>query len=261
MDLSEPFVCVCIPTYNEAGTIGEVISRIEELEGLRKAIVVVDDRSGDGTSEIVGKLMAEHGNIRLIEREGKLGLGSALVEGFEAALRSTPVPRYIVSMDADLSHDPSDIPGLVWACDRDTLVIGSRYVKGGEVRGWTPWRRAVSWGANLLARYLGGLPVRDCTSGFRCYGSDLVRDIIGDVTGEGYDFQIEALVDSLRLGYRVIEHPISFRDRQSGKSKLGAGEYLKFLAMVASSMRMSRAEAGMASIKDRTGRRAPVPAG
>ena len=237
MDLLEPCVCVCIPTYNEAGTIGEVISRIEELEGLRKAIVVVDDGSGDGTSEIVRKLMAEYGNIRLIEREGKMGLGSALVEGFEAALRSTPVPGYIVSMDADLSHDPSEIPGLVWACDSDTLVIGSRYVKGGEVQGWTPWRRAVSWGANLLARYVGGLPVRDCTSGFRCYGSDLVRDIVGSVTREGYDFQVDSLMNAVRKGYKVREHPISFRDRGAGESKLGAEEYLRFLALMFTRLR------------------------
>lgn len=261
MDSSEPSVCVCIPTYNEAGTIGEVISRIEGLEGLRKAIVVVDDNSGDGTSEIVRRLMEEYGNIRLIEREGKLGLGSALIEGFKEALRLKPVPGYVVSMDGDLSHDPSEIPGLVRSCDNCAMTIGSRYVKGGEIQGWTMWRRAVSGGANLLARYLGGLPVRDCTSGFRCYSSQLVWDIIGSVTGEGYDFQIDALVNSLRLGYRVMEYPISFKDRQNGKSKLGAREYLKFLAMVVSSMQMSRAEAEMASIKDRMERRTPIPAG
>lgn len=238
MDSSEPCVCVCIPTHNEAGTIGEVISRIEGLEGLRKAIVVVDDSSGDGTSEIVGKLMAEYGNIRLIERHGKLGLGSALVEGFEAALRSTPAPGYIVSMDADLSHDPSEIPGLVWACDRDSLVIGSRYVEGGEIHGWTPWRRAVSWGANLLARYVGGLHVMDCTSGFRCYGSDLVRDIVGSVTREGYDFQVDALMKAVRKGYKVREHPISFREREAGESKLGAEEYLRFLTLMFSRSRL-----------------------
>ncbi|NQT09009.1 glycosyltransferase, partial [Candidatus Bathyarchaeota archaeon] len=98
MDSSEPSVCVCIPTYNEAGTIGEVISRIEGLEGLRTVIVVVDDNSGDGTSEIVRRLMGEYGNIRLVEREGKLGLGSALIEGFEEALRLKPVPNFVVSM-------------------------------------------------------------------------------------------------------------------------------------------------------------------
>ncbi len=237
MDSSEPSVCVCIPTYNEAGTIGEVISRIERLEGLRKTIVVVDDNSSDGTSEIVRRLMREYGNIRLIERGGKLGLGSALIEGFEEALSLKPVPRYVVSMDGDLSHDPYEIPGLVRSCDRGAMIIGSRYVKGGEVQGWTMWRRAVSGGANLLARYLGRLPVRDCTSGFRCYSSDLVKDLIGSVTREGFDFQIDTLMNAVRMGYQVREHPISFRDREAGESKLGLGEYLNFLILVFSRLR------------------------
>ena len=237
MDSSEPSVCVCIPTYNEAGTIGEVISRIEGLEGLRKAIVVVDDNSGDGTSEIVRRLMEEYGNIRLIEGGEKLGLGSALIDGFEEALRLKPVPGYVVSMDGDLSHDPYEIPGLVRSCDQGSMIIGSRYVKGGEIQGWTMWRRAVSGGANLLARYLGRLPVRDCTSGFRCYSSDLVKDLIGSVTREGFDFQIDTLMNAVRKGYQVREHPISFRDREAGESKLGLGEYLNFLILVFSRLR------------------------
>jgi len=237
MDSAEPVVCVCIPTYNEAGTIGEVISRIEGIEGLRKSIVVIDDNSSDGTSQIVRGMMGEHGNIRLVERRGKLGLGSALIEGFEEALRLKPTPRYVVSMDGDLSHDPKDIPGLVRSCDHGAMSIGSRYVEGGEVQGWTLWRRVVSGGANLLARYLGGLPVRDCTSGFRCYSSDLVKDLIGSVTREGYDFQIDALINAVRKGYQVREHPISFRDREVGESKLGLGEYLDFLALVLSRLR------------------------
>ena len=237
MDSSEPSVCVCIPTYNEAGTIGEVISRIEGLEGLRKEIVVVDDNSGDGTPEIVRRLMGEYGNIHLIEREGKLGLGSALIEGFKEALKIKPVPNFVVSMDGDLSHDPYEIPGLVRSCDNCATIIGSRYVKGGEIQGWTTWRRAVSGGANLLARYLGGLPVRDCTSGFRCYSSDLVKDLIGSVTREGFDFQIDTLMNAVRKGYQVREHPISFRDREAGESKLGLGEYLNFLILVFSRIR------------------------
>ena len=106
MDPSEPTVCVCIPTYNEAGTIGELICGIQGLKGLRKSIVVIDDNSGDGTPEIVRGLMLEHGNIHLVEREGKMGLGSSLIRGFEEALRIKPAPTYVVSMDGDLSHDP-----------------------------------------------------------------------------------------------------------------------------------------------------------
>ncbi len=237
MDSSEPSVCVCIPTYNEADTIGEVISRIEGLEGLRKEIVVVDDNSGDGTPEIVRRLMGEYGNIRLIEREGKLGLGSALIAGFEEALRLKPVPGYVVSMDGDLSHDPHEILGLVRSCDNCAMSIGSRYVEGGEVQGWTMWRRAVSGGANLLARYLGRLPVRDCPSGFRCYSTVLVKDLIGSVTRNGFDFQIDTLMNAVRKGYQVREHPISFRDREAGESKLGLAEYLNFLILVFSRLR------------------------
>lgn len=205
---------------------------------MKKSIVVVDDNSGDGTPGIVRGLMEEYGNIRLVEREGKLGIGSALVRGFEEALRVTPAPAYIVSMDGDLSHDPGEIPGLVRSCGHDALAIGSRYVEGGEVQGWNLWRRAVSGGANLLARFLGGLPVRDCTSGFRCYSSDLVEDLIGCVTRDGYDFQIDALMNAVRMGYRVREHPIRFRDREAGESKLGLGEYLSFLMLIMSRLRL-----------------------
>jgi len=229
-----PVVCVCVPTFNEAGTIGELLSGVEEHCGYPLSVVVVDDGSEDGTIEIVREMAERYGNVVLVVREGKLGLGSAIVEGFRRALSLRPRPSHIVTMDADLSHDPAEIPRLVESCVEGSVVVGSRYVEGGEIVGWSARRRAVSYVANLLARHVGGIPLRDCTSGFRCYSSDLVAELLGGLRCGGYGIQIETLFQAVRRGHVVTERPIRFRERRSGESKLGAEDVWGFLSLMAS---------------------------
>jgi len=236
-------VCVVVPTYNEVGSIGELVVSLLGLDGLSVRVVVVDDGSDDGTLGVLGELMGRCGGIVLVERGEKLGLGSALLEGFRTALGLVPVPEFVVSMDGDLSHDPRELPSLVGSCGVGGVVIGSRYVEGGAVEGWGLRRRVVSGVANFLARRFAGLPVRDCTSGFRCYHVDVVRGVVGGWGCSGYDVQIDVLFEALRRGFWVREVPIRFSDRRSGVSKLSAVEVLNFMARVIS---LSRARLGSA---------------
>ncbi|MCW3991456.1 MAG: glycosyltransferase, partial [Candidatus Bathyarchaeota archaeon] len=172
-------VCVVLPTYNEAGTIRELLAALERsMVGLSIRVVVVDDGSKDGTLGILREMMERHGNIILVERGRKLGLGTAIIDGFKTALSLEPEPEFIVTMDADLSHDPGELPSLVEACDGDTVVIGSRYVENGEIHGWGPYRKMVSAVANFFVRAFTDINARDCTSGFRCYSASLVRAVL-----------------------------------------------------------------------------------
>ena len=227
-------VCVVIPTYNEVGSIGELVVSLLGLDGLSVRVVVVDDGSDDGTLEVLGELMGRYGEIVLVERGEKLGLGSALLEGFRTALGLIPKPEFIVTMDGDLSHDPRELPSLVGSCGVGGVVIGSRYVEGGAVEGWGLHRRVVSRVANFLARRFVGLTVRDCTSGFRCYHSDVVRGVIDDLGCLGYDVQIDVLFETIHKGFAVMEVPIRFSDRRVGKSKLSVFEVWSFLSKVVS---------------------------
>ena len=228
--LTRPVVCVVIPTLNESGTIG---SLLESLEGLRSLylirIIVVDDGSTDGTVEIVQEASGKHGNLTLIERGRRLGLGTAIRDGLRAALDQEPAPDFVVTMDADLSHDPGELPSLVEACGRNSLVVGSRYVEGGEVRGWGLHRKAISRGANSLARVFADVPSKDCTSGFRCYSAELVREVLPDLESVGFDIQLEILFKAAQGGFSVVEEPIIFRERTGGKSKMRLREIYGFI--------------------------------
>jgi dolichol-phosphate mannosyltransferase len=222
-----------IPTLNESGTIGAIIESLEKLRDFYQIrIIIVDDGSTDGTIETVRESSIKYGNLTLIERDRKLGLGYAIRTGLRAALGLEPIPDFIVTMDADLSHDPNELPKLVKACGKDAMVVGSRYVKGGEIHGWGLYRKAVSRGANFIARALTGVPVRDCSSGFRCYGSDLMSGLLPGLQSIGYDLQIEILSKAARRGFKMTEKPITFRNRASGESKLRYGDMLNFVKRV-----------------------------
>lgn len=223
-----PTVAVLMPTYNEINTISPLIDSLQNLQDIDLQIIVIDDGSTDGTAEAVQELTSKHDNITLIERGEKLGLGSAIRDGFKAALNQTPPPDFIVTMDADLSHDPHLLPSMIEECDRDTLVIGSRYIDGGEIHGWSPYRKTVSWGANLLARTFANIPAKDCTSGYRCYGSDLIKAILPSLESTGFDVQIEILSEAARQGFEIVETPINFQDRTTGESKLKTGQIWEF---------------------------------
>ncbi|HWC32872.1 MAG TPA: polyprenol monophosphomannose synthase, partial [Actinomycetota bacterium] len=196
----------------------------EALERLRAAdaglrIIVVDDASPDGTADVVLEAMARDGGVALVERPPKGGLASAYLDGFRRALDQAA--DVVVEMDADLSHRPEDLGGLLDGIRRHHVVIGSRYIPGGDVRNWSAFRRALSRGGNWYARLLLGFPVRDATSGYRVFRAEALRELISDpIRSDGYGFQIELAYRAWRRGFSVGEVPITFVERRAGQSKL-----------------------------------------
>jgi dolichol-phosphate mannosyltransferase len=227
-----PSVSVVVPTFNEVQTIGSLIHGINSATArFQPSIVVVDDGSMDGTRDEV-QLARDSINITIIERRRRVGLGSAISDGLRVALDLAT--DYIVTMDADLSHKPRDLPRLVEACDVGTLTIGSRYIEGGKSPGLGTGRRLVSLLSNWAAREGLELPVHDCTSGFRCYHHEVVESILPNLRSQGYDIQIETLYRSIKEGYKVVEIPIEFSPRRGGKSKLEAIETIRFFKTISS---------------------------
>ncbi|HET9659307.1 MAG TPA: polyprenol monophosphomannose synthase [Thermomicrobiales bacterium] len=212
-------VSVVVPTYNEAESIATLIERVVAL-GDRYRVVVVDDSSPDGTATIV-RTMADRfpGRVELLSRPKKEGIGRAYVSGFRHVLRSNV--QLIAQMDADLSHNPNDLARLVAAADAADLVLGSRYVAGGDTRGWPRHRRLISKIGGRYARLVLGVPIRDLTGGFKVYRRTALEALdIDAITSDGYVFQIETTYKTLLNGFRVVEAPIHFVDRVAGKSKL-----------------------------------------
>jgi dolichol-phosphate mannosyltransferase len=211
---------VVVPTYEEADSIREVVRRLFEAAGDSVALLVVDDGSPDGTADIVDEIASSSSHeITVLRRATKSGLGSAYVEGFGWGLQRGY--RALVEMDADLSHDPAVVPRLVTALDDADLAIGSRYVSGGSVENWGAFRRALSRFGNLYARTLLGYPVRDSTAGFRAYRAEwLAEQDLSTVSSHGYAFQIEMTRRMHRSGGRIVEIPITFVERVSGRSKM-----------------------------------------
>ena len=210
---------VVLPTYNEIENIEEILRRtraaIPEAD-----VLVIDDHSPDGTADRAEKVGVELGAIDVLRRPSKSGLGSAYRAGFRIGLAKGY--DAMIEMDSDFSHDPDVLPTLLTAIDRGAdLVIGSRYVPGGAIPDWSLPRRVISRGGCLYARTLLGLSVHDATAGFRAYSADLLRRIDLDaVRADGYGFQVEMTYLAQRLGGRVEEVPIEFRDRTLGKSKM-----------------------------------------
>jgi dolichol-phosphate mannosyltransferase len=211
---------VIVPTYNERANVGEVVRRLFDAAGERVDLLVVDDGSPDGTADLVDELAAGPHGIHLMRRAAKLGLGTAYLAGFAWALERGY--HAVIEMDADLSHDPADVPRLIDALDGGAdLVIGSRYVEGGRVENWGRFRRALSAGGNLYARAWMGWPVRDATAGFRAYRTEILGRLdLGSVHSEGYGFQIEMTRRVFRSGGRIVEIPIVFVERVAGHSKM-----------------------------------------
>lgn len=216
---SAPCVTVVVPTYNERPNLERLATGVLGL-GPAYALLVVDDASPDGTGVLADALAAAHpGRVTVLHRPGKRGLGPAYVAGFARALAAgTPL---IAQMDADLSHDPADLPRLVAATADADLVIGSRYVPGGGTSGWSAWRRALSRAGCAYARRVLGVPIADLTGGFKVWRRQTLAALDLDrIAADGYGFQIETTVRALRAGARVVEVPITFRERVAGRSKL-----------------------------------------
>ena len=210
---------VIIPTYNERENLPVVVEQVLALDP-RFGILVVDDNSPDGTGSVADDLADQHpGRVRVLHRPGKAGIGRAYVAGFSAALDSNA--SLIATMDADLSHAPSDLPRLVAATEAADLVLGSRYVPGGRTEGWPLHRRIMSRGGGRYARFALGAPIADLTGGFKVYRrSALLMLDLDRNKSDGYVFQIETTYHLLKQGLRVVEVPITFADRRAGRSKL-----------------------------------------
>ena len=208
---------VCLPTYNERENLERIV---EALADKGVSVLVIDDGSPDGTGELADRLAAQNGHVRVLHRARKEGLGPAYLAGFREAL-ADPEVELVLEMDADFSHDPADVPRLVAAADGADLVLGSRYVEGGSIGSWGLVRRIVSAGGSWYARILLGVQVRDLTGGFKCYHRRVLETVDLDaIDSRGYAFQIETTYRALRAGFRVVEVPIAFVDREHGGSKM-----------------------------------------
>jgi len=220
-----------LPTYGEADNISKLIDDIENLK-LDVSILVIDDSSPDGTAEIVREKQRKYNNVLLCIRPQKKGLGTAITDGFKMFLLSQNPPKYVFTMDADYSHDPQDIPRLLATIKECNcgIVIGSRYVKGGKIAGWPFTRKVISKTANFLARVSLGLKLHDCTSGFRCYSSEFLKDTVNDLHSQTYEIQIETVRQAVSREFSVKETPILFVNRKRGKSKLSLTEVKSYLS-------------------------------
>ncbi|MFY7653244.1 MAG: polyprenol monophosphomannose synthase [Chitinophagaceae bacterium] len=215
---------VIIPTYNEKDNITAIIEAVFALN-LHYHILVIDDGSPDGTAEIVKNLMKlNSGRLFLEQRKGKLGLGTAYIHGFKWALENNY--EYIFEMDADFSHNPADLERLYLAClnGKGDISVGSRYVPGGKIENWPFDRHFYSKGGALFTRFITWMPVKDPTAGFICYTRKVLESInFDEITFVGYAFQIEMKFASWKLGFKIAEVPIVFKDRKAGVSKMNKG--------------------------------------
>lgn len=209
---------VIIPTYNEKDNIGKIIPQVLQLNPDIE-VLVIDDNSPDGTAKIVEELKTTNSRIKLIRREKKAGLGTAYITGFHYALENGY--DYIFEMDSDFSHDPAYIPDFLKAIQEADLVLGSRYIKGVNVVNWPITRLLLSFYANVYARWVTGLPVKDSTGGFKCFKREVLEKIgLDNIHSNGYAFQIEMSFRAWKKGFKIKEIPIVFVDRRVGESKM-----------------------------------------
>jgi dolichol-phosphate mannosyltransferase len=214
---------VIIPTYREKENIEAIIKSISELP-VSFDILIIDDNSPDGTANIVKGLQESRPNLYIIERPGKLGLGTAYITGFKWALERGY--SYVYEMDADFSHDPRDLVRLYNACHEHgaDVAIGSRYISGVNVVNWPLSRVLMSYVASIYVRMITGMKVMDTTAGFKCYRREVLENIHPDhIKSVGYGFQIEMKFTAWKLGYKIVEIPIIFTDRKFGSSKMTGG--------------------------------------
>ena len=219
-----PGAWLILPTFNEAENIEPMVRAVLpklEAAGVPHTVLIVDDSSPDGTGEIADRLAAELEPVRVLHRPRKQGLGRAYLSGFGMALDEGA--DLVLEMDSDFSHDPADLPRLIAAAQEADLVLGSRYVDGGGVEDWGLVRRTLSRGGSWYARAVLRVPVRDLTGGFKCFRREVLEAIpLHHVHADGYGFQIELTYRAIQAGFRVLELPITFRERRVGSSKMTA---------------------------------------
>ncbi|CAN5140280.1 hypothetical protein BH18ACT12_BH18ACT12_04540 [soil metagenome] len=208
---------VCLPTYNECENLEPMLHALADKD---VRVLVIDDDSPDGTGQLADRLAAELDYVDVLHRERKEGLGPAYLAGFHRALADGA--ELVLELDCDFSHDPDDVPRLIAEAEEGAdLVLGSRYVHGGSVRNWGLLRRIVSSGGSLYARVVLGVNIKDLTGGFKCFRRHVLETIdLDSIHSKGYAFQIETTYRALRAGFRVVEIPITFADREVGGSKM-----------------------------------------
>lgn len=208
-----------LPTYNEAANIEALVDAVRAELPPSRRILIVDDSSPDGTGDLADRIAGRHADVEVLHRARKEGLGPAYIAGFRVALAGGA--KLVIEMDSDFSHDPGQIPRLLEGAERADLVIGSRYVPGGEITEWGAVRRVVSRAGSAYARLVLRVPVSDLTGGFKCFRREVLEAIdLDSVRARGYAFQVETTYRALRAGFRVLEVPITFRERRVGASKM-----------------------------------------
>jgi dolichol-phosphate mannosyltransferase len=212
---------VIVPTYNERANLLPLLERLLAIPDLR--VLIVDDASPDGTGQIADAYAAANrARVQVLHRTGKRGLGLSYIDGMYVALRTDAT--HICQMDADLSHNPADVPRLLHAAEQADFVIGSRYVAGGRIENWPLHRRMLSAFANRYIRAITRLAIRDCTSGFRCWKREALERLpLASIRSDGYAFIVEVAWEASRAGLRCAEVPITFVERREGASKLSSG--------------------------------------
>ena len=232
---AKPETLVTVATYNEMQNLPQLVDKI--LETVPDVdILVIDDNSPDGTGTWCDERGADEPRLHCLHREGKQGLGTAIIAGMKFGQENGY--KYVLNMDADFSHDPRYLPELLGGMESNgsesvDVMIGSRYVDGGGVRNWPAHRKAMSWGVNMYARCMLGLRVRDCSGAYRCYRASLLEKVdLADVWSRGYSFQEEILWHLKRAGARFDETPIIFADRERGTSKINSGEAVSALWII-----------------------------
>lgn len=209
---------IIIPTYNELKNIQKLISQLRS-EYPAIDILIVDDNSPDGTGKLVNELSASDSQLKLIEREGKLGLGTAYVRGFKYAIENNY--DFVIQMDADFSHDPKVIKQFLEHIENNDVVIGSRYIKGVNVVNWPMSRLLLSYFANIYTKVITGMPIYDATGGYKCWRREVLQAInLDKITSNGYSFQIEMNFKAWKKGFKLKEISITFVDRTDGSSKM-----------------------------------------
>jgi dolichol-phosphate mannosyltransferase len=208
-----------LPTYNETENIEAFVAAARSKLPASAQVLIVDDGSPDGTGQKADELAERHENVSVLHRRQKEGLGPAYIAGFRRALAGGA--GLVLEMDSDFSHDPAYLPRLLEAAQRADLVLGSRYVPGGGVSDWGPLRKAISRGGSAYARFVLGVGVEDLTGGFKCFRREVLEAIdLDTIQARGYAFQVEMTYRAIQQGFRVVEVPIVFRDRQAGSSKM-----------------------------------------
>jgi len=226
----EPRVLVSLATYNEAGNVAALIGEIHKFVP-QADVLVIDDNSPDGTGRIAEELAAADSRVKVMHRAGKLGLGTAILAAMQYAMDHGY--DYLQNMDADFSHPPRYLPGILAGMSKNDVMIGSRYVKGGGTENWPLKRRLISKSVNLMVRFLFRMPVKDASGAYRCYRVSKLREArLEKVRSRGYSFQQEVLFRCYKAGCKLGEYPIIFENRRAGASKVNGKEALRSIGMI-----------------------------